>query len=1420
MMKTKSKNFKKPAVIADINWGNFRAKFNGQEQKKFEELCYLLFCKEFQKNTGIDRYKNQAGIETHPITVKGKKTGFQAKFFDSKLSEHKKDFIQSIDITIQKQPEIHTIIFYINQDFSAGKNGSDPQYKTDIEEHAKSKGINITWKTASFFESPFVREENVTIVQSFFNLSKAVNISPDLIKSSQSESRYQELNRIRGLINQNQPTTALDLLKTFKEEKWEQLEEKEKYKVLTNMAWAKWLMKQGGQASELFIRALQFNPKDEDANTNCAVAYFTLGDVDNAKKYIEQAKKLNSLNIIAHIIEIQIKEREGCSLHDIISNLSPTIKENNKIAHIMSHISIKREQYTEAEKWLNIFYDQGYNQAGWKDTLVEADYADMYIQLILSKLDIASGRRAPDNLKDKLKKIIDIYKKLTTGEKYSELSRFYPEWHINYAMALELNGDLDTAIHVLERGRDYFPNKESFIIEMGRLFLEKKDIPKSIDILENEVGFNFLMKGNFANFMTQKYSSNKKDISKKDFFHLTMVLIDLYFQNKQNKKAWLLLEKIMQDPSVDEQSQTLAHQHWILRKTETVKQSKIITEDTKAQIEEAEQKLNTILKKTGDTVQNLILKAKIEKAKAKISLKDRDLLSQGQAFTQIIDEDTLDTQNSNREFSSFANIETNKNQTEDFQNHIKKHKQYLKEAIQVLKENQKTTKTNTNSQEKESFDLEIRHQLSDRKRLFQELYNSKMYQEAEPLLEEITNKNFNHPDIFHLLNIYFENGKNRQAIELAETLIKKFPHQLKPVNRLALIYESLENKEKIIQTYENFLHQNPQNQFIRIELALICIKNKQTHKAKKLLEKPFDTQNQMSVEEMNRLSWVYMKTGDIKKALETQYHCMKKYPREQEPQTIYFSLFQSLNYPELSDFEQEHPPRTKKDKNHSFLYPQKVALDCFILLKEIKTQEPLPVIIEKDSDYPQEHELSTKLFGKQVGDKILYVQKTYQIKEIKSKYLYKYQEIAENAEIQFGSKSFLKMAYVPKKPDIKAFSNALKKILPDRQQQQIFLDKLSQLYREKKIPIGFMAKQMGQHPIEIIYDIMSSQKDKFISSVPEWTQHHKINEIISNKTSILMDISSLMMVFQLKMEEVLEKSSFKLHVCHSTLDSLKNFGDQIATHTKDGLLQLGFNQKGEPVKIETRAEVIRKNLNFWLKIIKWTEKHCQIKTISSDFILSREERLKWEKHFGREFFDPILAVYGENNIILLSEDAILREFAKVIHQKIDKMQMDKAPSHFVGCGLLSLINYFAEQAILDTSQVVQFKAGLVKLNHSYIPLDHKILLFLLKEAEYSVNDFSFQRGLFFLGPVSDLPGVINVVANFLVDLGKDSGILPYRKYIIIHEVLNRAFLGRSESKRAIAYQIWLLVKTRTKLLPVLQNEIGLYIMEWAKAQIN
>ncbi len=155
------------------NWDIFKAKFSESPEKSFEWLCYLLFCKEYNKPLGIHRYKNQSAVETDPIELNGETIGWQAKFYDTKLSENKSNLIDTIERGKRDYPGLTKLIIYTNQEWGQNK-GKEPQSKKDVETKAKELKIEIDWRSSSFFESLFVVSDNELIARYFFSLDESV----------------------------------------------------------------------------------------------------------------------------------------------------------------------------------------------------------------------------------------------------------------------------------------------------------------------------------------------------------------------------------------------------------------------------------------------------------------------------------------------------------------------------------------------------------------------------------------------------------------------------------------------------------------------------------------------------------------------------------------------------------------------------------------------------------------------------------------------------------------------------------------------------------------------------------------------------------------------------------------------------------------------------------------------------------------------------------------------------------------------------------------------------------------------------------------------------------------------------------------------------------------------------------------------
>lgn len=149
------------------DWNIFKAKFSNNPQLHFEWLCYLLFCNEHGKKTGIFRYKNQSAIETDPIVVGSDVIGWQAKFYSTALSDHKDDILEMLTKSKRDYPNITKIVFYTNSEWGQNK-GKDPSGKVEIEKEATNLSVTIEWRCGSYFESPFVVDENKKVCSHFF----------------------------------------------------------------------------------------------------------------------------------------------------------------------------------------------------------------------------------------------------------------------------------------------------------------------------------------------------------------------------------------------------------------------------------------------------------------------------------------------------------------------------------------------------------------------------------------------------------------------------------------------------------------------------------------------------------------------------------------------------------------------------------------------------------------------------------------------------------------------------------------------------------------------------------------------------------------------------------------------------------------------------------------------------------------------------------------------------------------------------------------------------------------------------------------------------------------------------------------------------------------------------------------------------
>ena len=145
--------------MISVNWHKFQAKVGDSAPAEFERLCYLIFCRIYNKQYGIFRYRNHPALETSPIEVDGELVGFQSKFFLDKFSSYKTDIIEAVEKVAAYYPKIKRLVFFMpmDHDFNpkAKNDALETEAQKEIERLAISHEFEIEWFCHSNFEALF-----------------------------------------------------------------------------------------------------------------------------------------------------------------------------------------------------------------------------------------------------------------------------------------------------------------------------------------------------------------------------------------------------------------------------------------------------------------------------------------------------------------------------------------------------------------------------------------------------------------------------------------------------------------------------------------------------------------------------------------------------------------------------------------------------------------------------------------------------------------------------------------------------------------------------------------------------------------------------------------------------------------------------------------------------------------------------------------------------------------------------------------------------------------------------------------------------------------------------------------------------------------------------------------------------------------
>jgi tetratricopeptide (TPR) repeat protein len=677
--------------------------------------------------------------------------------------------------------------------------------------------------------------------------------------------------------------------------------------------------------------------------------------------------------------------------------------------------------------------------------------------------------------------------------------------------------------------------------------------------------------------------------------------------------------------------------------------------------------------------------------------------------------------------------------------------------------------------------------------LADEFYSFELFDEASKLYERIANTEINTPLTKRLINSLYFSSDRKNVLKICQTLREKYGPIMFVSEMEAAIYQEIDNIPKAKDVIRDYLKSFPDDFHMKLNLALLNFRSNCHGELDSFLNQPVDI-DKLSLLSAHNLAYLYGNRNMSDKALKVLYETRRKFFNESDAHLKYIGFILSIgkDVDNLMNFTSIIPDaavciETDKDKQEWYILDDREDAD--IRQREIRL----------------EHRIAKSLTGKNIGDEVILRETPLskeigRITEIKSKYLYAFHESLDLFEKLFPESQGLWKVKVEISEEAGQLSESFRNILEVMVKQQDWVKQLEQLYKQQKITIGAFAKVIGSNVIEVVGGLINNEEIGIKCCNGNHKERTHAITLLSSKPKLIIDIISLLFIFELNQENNITKVLGKFGIAQSTIDLINEILLDL-----EGLKAKGFmtiSKRGEQfLKREVSAEDVRKNTESLKNLLSWIDDNCEIFPVTAALAIKKNRRDDLNKLLGRSFVDTMLISTDPGNL-LYTDDFQLRMLAKNDFH-IDGIWTQPLLMHCLGIGALSRDAYN------------KYIVKLISSNLTYISVDYHVLIEAARQANW-VPSQPFDKVVMVLSGDTDEPSALIVAVNFFLELWKQP-ISPFNRDILITKLLNEITIGRN--KRVMLTKLKEYVKIVFRLIPSAGENLNHLISIWEQTII-
>jgi hypothetical protein len=621
------------------------------------------------------------------------------------------------------------------------------------------------------------------------------------------------------------------------------------------------------------------------------------------------------------------------------------------------------------------------------------------------------------------------------------------------------------------------------------------------------------------------------------------------------------------------------------------------------------------------------------------------------------------------------------------------------------------------------------------------------YKEALPLWQELAPTTVLTPDTRHLLDCALRLGHQGLALDVCQILRQKGFEDPDLFETEVGILERY-NPDAAVELIKEKLQHHPEDKTLRLHLSVIGLR---IGRAEIVSGDPskMPAAAEVPPHRGRAAVWVMRMTGHPEDAVRYAYDLLRRH---------------------FGDIEANRAYRASMDPigpNPNIPFPDVVGRGTAVSFVEEGTTTERWVVIEEafepDSrldEISPDSLLAKNLDGKRVGESFTLAEGKFVgygrngvVRQILSKYVFRYQECITQWEIRFPDSPEIQMFRLSaarpaegEQPDFAPIIEALKRKRDSTQE-------IEKLYSSQLVPIHFVAEAKGLSDLQALAGLADSDEVQVRCCLGTAQERDEALGRLASSSALVLDVTAITTLTFLNLLQILSDFPMELVVSRSTMDEIQKmfFEEKHASGSRSGTLGL---VGGRLSMVEHTDEYKKAHLVSLEALVSTLRERCSIRDCVRLAYLDPKERDPLIEVFGQYGAESMILA-SEAGHLLWSDDYVLAECAKA------QYGVRRVWTQVV-------LQARAKQGAVEPSLFADATAKLAGYGYSFTSLNTPSLMRAGELAKWNPAVWPLKQVLRQFGAETiALPDTVRLVTEFIVRLYRGDLFPDHRTAVLI-----------------------------------------------------